>query len=180
MGNRRIHIARILLVTATLVLGSLYGYYYGREWLAKWAFAHQTDFGIDELVLIAIPQTDLAYHNAYLASEGEFEWQGQMVDALHREVRSDTLYIYGFRDEAETELKQEAAWLYPDTAQPDQLPDASTKRAKWFSPFVLPASVTIPLITGAGQVDRSSFFAYSAPRIRLPLLAVIVPPPNLL
>ena len=86
----------------------------GREWLAKWAFAHQTAFGVEEIVRIAVPQTELTAENNFLTNQEEFAWQGDMVDVLHREIRSDTLYIYAFRDEAETELRQEAAWLYRD------------------------------------------------------------------
>jgi hypothetical protein len=119
MFSSRIYIARILLVTASLTLAGFYGYYYAREWVAKWVFAHQTYFDTDRLILIVVPQVDLSSKNDYLANEREFAWKGKMIDVLHREIRSDTLYIYGFSDEAETELHNEAAWLYQDTDQPD-------------------------------------------------------------
>lgn len=178
----RIHIVRILLVTASLALASIHGYYQACEWMAKWAFAHQSYFAADELILITIPQTDLSQQNDYLTSDGEFEWQGELIDVLHREFRSDTLYIYGFRDKAETKLKQEAAWLYPDTAHPDNQPMSSrshTKRIKWFSPFVLPRSGVIAPVAGFILPVSTSFFAYSPSRIRLPFLEVLAPPPNL-
>ena len=178
MRNSHTRIARILLATITVALLGVYGYYVGLEWMAKWAFAHQTDFGIDELTLITIPQKDLTHYNDYLINKSEFEWHGQMVDVIHREVRSDTLYIYGFRDEAETELKQEAAWLYQDTNQSDKLPGTDTKRVKWYSPFVLPNQTVLPLaafFNGLGLPQFSSRFSFF---IRLPLLDVISPPPD--
>ena len=70
MPRTRTHIARILLVAVTLAIGSVYGYYYGREWAAKWAFAHQTEFGIEELVRIAIPQSELNAKNDFLIQSG--------------------------------------------------------------------------------------------------------------
>ena len=45
---RRIHLVRTLLVTAAVALLGLYGYYYAREGLAKWAFAHRAYFATDE------------------------------------------------------------------------------------------------------------------------------------
>ena len=179
MRKNRTRIARVFLAAIMLVLGSLYGYYYGREGMAKWAFAHQTDFGIDELTLITIPQTDLNSSNAYLASEAEFDWQGQMVDVLHREVRADTLFIYGFRDKAETELKQEAAWLYQDNDQSNKLPGTNIRRVKCYSPFVLPNQTIVPLaafFNGLGLPQFSSCFSFF---IRLPLMDVLSPPPDL-
>lgn len=178
----RIYIVRILLVTASLALAGVYGYYQACEWMAKWAFAHQAYFSADELILIAIPQADLSHQNDYLAGEGEFEWQGEMVDVLHRELRSDTLYIYGFRDRAETKLKQEAAWLYQDTESFDHQPVSSrshSKRIKWLSPFVLPRSGAIAPIVGFILPLSTSFFAYFPSRFLLPFLEVLAPPPNL-
>ena len=72
-----------------------------------------------------------------------------MIDVLHREIRSDTLYIYAFRDAAETELRQEAAWLYRDPNQPEPPSDTRSKRVKWFSPFVLPYQVTVAPVSGS-------------------------------
>ncbi|WP_020602717.1 hypothetical protein [Spirosoma spitsbergense] len=179
MPRTHTQLARILLVAVTLAVGSVYGYYYGREWAAKWAFAHQTEFGLDELVLIAIPQADLSPNNDFLIHQEEFAWQGEMIDMLHREVRSDTLFVYGFRDEAETELRQEAAWLYRDPNQPDPLSDARTKRARWCSPFVLPYKVIIAPVSDSILPEFTHLFSFSSPRIRLPLLDVTVPPPDL-
>lgn len=179
MFSSCIHIVRILLVTATLLVVGIHGYYSAREWIAKWAFAHQTEFGIDELILIAIPQTDHSRQTDFLVSQEEFVWQGNMVDVLHREVRSDTLYIYGFRDDAETELKREASWLYRDPNQPDSLPSAGTKRAKWFSPFVLPERVVVSLVVWSVLPNRQNLFTYSPPNIRFPSLEVLLPPPDL-
>lgn len=174
----RKHIGRIAVFTALLTLTGVYGYYYAREWMAKWAFAHQTVFGIDELILIAVPQAELS-RNAFLTNQEEFLWEGEMVDVLHREVRSDTLFIYGFRDAAETELKHEAAWLYPDTTQSDSLPDAGTKRVKWFSPFVKPEATVLTSVGVVYLVNRQQFFLSSSPRIGLPLPEVPSPPPDL-
>ena len=175
----RNNIGRIVIIATLLTVAGGYGYYYAREWVAKWAFGHQTYFAADELILIAVPQTDLSSRNTYLVEEGEFEWQGQMVDVLHREVRSDTLYIYGFRDVAETELKQEAAWLYPNSNQPDKSPNTHTKRAKWFSPFIRPPSVvTMAIIQSIVQAPRPLFSCFIR-RISRPLLEVPAPPPNI-
>jgi hypothetical protein len=178
MPRTRTQLVRILLVAVTLAIGTVYGYYYGREWLAKWAFAHQTEFGVDELILIAIPQTDLSPQNDFLVKQEEFAWQGEMVDVLHREIRSDTLFIYGFRDAAETELRQEAAWLYRDQNQPEPLSDARTKRVKWFSSFVLPYQVTVAPVSDFILPEFVLFFSYSSPHFQRPLLDVTVPPPD--
>ena len=40
------------------------------EWLAKWAFAHQTEFGVEEIVRIAIPQTELTAKNSFSDKSG--------------------------------------------------------------------------------------------------------------
>ena len=174
----RNNIGRIVIIATLLTVAGGYGYYYAREWVAKWAFGHQTYFAADELILIAVPQTDLSSRNTYLVEEGEFEWQGQMVDVLHREVRLDTLYIYGFRDVAETELKQEAAWIYRNSNQPDKTPDNPTKRVKWFSPFTLPPSVN-PLTTVWCIVQElRPFFSCIVGQLPHPLLEVHAPPPN--
>ena len=178
MPRTRTQLARILLVAITLAIGSVYGYYAGREWLAKWAFVHQTEFGVEEIVRIAIPQTELTAENSFLIHQEEFAWQGDMVDVLHREVRSDTLYIYAFRDEAETELRQEAAWLYRDQSQPEPLSDTRTKRVKWFSPFVLPYQVTVAPAPDAVSPESIPFFSYSPPHFQRPLLDVTIPPPD--
>ncbi|WP_338875925.1 hypothetical protein WBJ53_09840 [Spirosoma sp. SC4-14] len=177
----RIHIVRIFLITASLMLTSIYGYYQVCEWMAKWAFTHQSYFAADELILLRIPQTDLSSQNDFLVSEGEFEWQGEMVDVLHRELRSDTLYIYGFRDKAETRLRQEAAWLYPDTRHPDHQPISSrshTKRNKWLNLFVLPRPSAMASLSGCTLSGQQTSFAYSPSRIWLPLLEILAPPPN--
>ena len=169
---------RLALLTALLTIAGGYGYYYGREFVAKWAFAHQTYFAADELILIAVPQTNLSSRNTYLVEEGEFEWHGQMVDVLHREVRSDTLYIYGFRDVAETDLKREAAWLYRDPTQPDRVPNPRIKRTKWLSPFILPPSVSTMSIVGGIVPKPRPAFAFFAGPIPRPLLEIPSPPPN--
>ena len=101
-----------------------------------------------------------------------------MVDVLHREVRSDTLYIYAFRDEAETELRQEAAWLYRDQSQPEPLSDTRTKRVKWFSPFVLPYQVTVVPAIDAVLTEFNPVFSYSPSHFQRPLLDVTIPPPD--
>ena len=130
------HIARLVLISSVCLLTSIYGYYYACEWMAKWAFAHQSYFAADELILLTIPRTDLSHQNEFLVDEGEFEWQGEMVDVIHRELRADTLYIYGFRDKAETKLRQEAAWLYPDTAHPNHQPVSSRSTQNGLSGLV--------------------------------------------
>ncbi|WP_018620463.1 hypothetical protein [Spirosoma luteum] len=167
------------MMVALLAIGGLYGYYYSLEWAAKWAFAHQTEFGVDELILIAVPQTNLSPDNDFLVHQEEFTWQGEMIDVLHREIRSDTLYIYGFRDAVETELRREAAWLYGDQNQPEPLPDTRVKRVKWFSPFVLPYQVTVTPLWDATLSEFSPFFSYSSLHFQRPLLDVTVPPPDL-
>lgn len=168
----------MVLATAMVLLLGIYGYYSACELLAKWAFTHQTYFEADQLLLIVLPQADLTEKNAFLAQEGEFEWQGQMVDVLHREVRSDTLYIYGFRDEAETSLKKEAAWLYQDKSSPDQLPDAHRKRVKWPNLFILPDTHLTGPIDWSTPPELRVYFAYAERQFRLPLLEVPSPPPN--
>ncbi|MFD2937891.1 hypothetical protein [Spirosoma flavum] len=175
----RINIVRILLATATLALLSVYGYYYAREWMAKWVFSHQSYFAADELILITVAHSDLTSETAYLLNESEFEWKGQMVDVLHREVRSDTVYVYGFRDEAETKLKQKAAWLYQDTAQPDQASRRTrTKRIKWRTTFDLPGYMVFSQLSSLDMADLRPFFCYSFLRITRPALDVLYPPPN--
>lgn len=175
-------IVRLLLVATTLALGCVYGYYYGRAWVAKWTFAHQTTFGIDELVLITVPKKELSAQNAYLADEGEFVWQGEMVDVLHREIRSDTLFIYGFRDAVETDLREAAAWLYPNltTTQSEPLSDTRTKRIKWFSPFVVPYSHTGLPASVASLLLTRPYVRYASTLRRLPFLEVLTPPPNVI
>ena len=180
MPRTRTHIARIITIAATLAIGGLYGYYYGLAWMAKWTFAHQTEFGVDELILIAVPQTNLSPDNDFLVHQEEFAWQGEMIDVLHREIRFDTLYIYGFRDAVETELRQEAAWLYGDQNQPEPLSDTRVKRVKWFSPFVLPYQVTVAPLSDAGLFECPPVFFYFSPQFQRPLLAVTVPPPDFL
>lgn len=177
MSYLRNHIARITLLVALLTLTGVYGYYYACEWAAKWAFAHQTYFAENELILIAIAQADLTPETANLLSEGEFMWQGDMVDALHHEVRSDTLYVYGFRDVAETKLRQEAAWLYGDKAGTDKVPGHPEKRVKWLNEFVLPHPVIVSSITGFAPF-LEAVFCYSLPRPKRPHLDVFAPPPD--
>lgn len=178
MPIARTKLARFLFASATLALLSVYGYYCGLEWLAKWAFANQSYFAVDELVLITVAQKDISSQTAYLLHEGEFEWHGEMVDVLHRELRSDSVYVYAFRDKAETQLKQEASWLFRDSAQPDQPLQNHTKRTKWLSPFVLPSSTGIAPVGSLLASGMPYFFSYNAPRIRFPLLDVFAPPPN--
>ena len=175
----RIHIVRILLATAMLSLLSLYGYYCAREWVAKWVFAHKTYFSADELILITVAKKDITNTAAYLLNEGEFEWHGDMVDVLYREVRSDTVYVYGFRDEAETKLKQEAAWLYQNKTRSDQPINTHIRWVKWSSLFILPRSLIIAPMACLTMPESQPVFAYYSPRIRIPLLKVIAPPPNL-
>ncbi|AUD03629.1 hypothetical protein [Spirosoma pollinicola] len=179
MRFSRIYSARILLATVTLALFSLYGYYYAREWMAKWAFAHQSYFSADELVLITVAKADLTTENAYLLNEGEYEWQGDMVDVLHREIRSDSVYVYGFRDEAETTLRHEAAWLYKRPARNDPFSDTAAKRVKWFCPFILPGSAGMDPLVRPVLPAAVPFFSYTSPRIQLPQLDIPSPPPNL-
>lgn len=178
MFFRRILLVRMLLAAAAVALLGLYGYFYAREGLAKWAFAHRTYFAADELIRIAVAQTDLTTQTAYLLTEGEFDWQGNMVDVLHREVRPDSIIVYGFRDEAETELRQEAAWLYPASDKDRPLTDAGAKRAKWFSPFILPDPVGVLPVVRFSLPGLQLSFSYTPPHIGHPLLDVLSPPPN--
>lgn len=179
MRLTRTTIAHTLLAATTVALLGVYGYYYGLAWMAKWAFAHQTYFSADELILITLPQSELTSQTAYIQHEGEFEWQGEMVDVLHREVRSDTLFVYGFRDKAETRLKAQAAWLYEDAAPPCRRSDTQTKWLKWVSlveplyshPFRYPSDWRVS--------GLQAFFAYSSPRLSRPCLEVPSPPPDL-
>ena len=172
------HPYRKIVPFILLTLTGVYSYYYAREFIAKWAFAHQSYFAADELILIAVAQADLTTQTAYLLNEGEFEWQGQMVDVLHREVRLDTVYVYGFRDEVETKLKQEAAWLYQDTAQPDKLPNPRTKQVNWESTINPPYRTRFWYVASGMRPVSQSAFSYISPRSSLPYLEVACPPPN--
>lgn len=179
MPMARTKLARLLFASALLALLSVYGYFCGLEWLAKWAFANQSYFAADELVLITVAQKDISSQTAYLLHEGEFEWQGDMVDVLHREVRSDTVYVYGFRDKAETQLKKQAAWLYKDVAHPYRRPNTRTKRVKWVS-LINPLQQTLFNNLSIGSfIDTQFFFPYSSSRFSRPFLDVLYPPPNL-
>jgi hypothetical protein len=178
MPITRKHIARALFATATLAVLSVYGYFYGLELVAKWAFSHQTYFAADELVLITVAQQDLTTETAFILDEREFEWQGDMVDVLHREIRSDTVYIYGFRDKAETQLKKQAAWLYKDPAHPYRRSNTRTKRLKWISLINPSYASPIDLLPPGMRPDRQHAFSYCSPRLSLPYLEVPSPPPN--
>ncbi|WP_460940142.1 hypothetical protein [Spirosoma humi] len=176
-------IVRVLLVVVVLALVGLYGHFYAREFLAKWAFTHQTYFASDKLIRIAVPRAELSDQTDFLVTEREFEWMGQMVDVLYREVRSDTLYVYGFRDDAETELKKEAPWLYEETAHVDQTlssrPTSRRKQIKWRTTFdllYLAESSQLPQATWHGL---KPVFTYCSLLITRPELDVISPPPNL-
>lgn len=178
MNRLQRKIAQLFLLTAVLAVAGVHGYYYARELIAKWAFAHHTYFAADELIQIAIPQTDLILGNDYLVNENEFNWQGQMVDVLYREVRSDTLYIYGFRDEAETGLNQQAAGLYRDPAQSDQLPNARLKQIHWESTICPPYRIPSAYIKSVKLPDPKTIFHHLASRPSLPYREVPCPPPN--
>lgn len=161
-----------------LAVLSVCGYYYGLELLAKWAFAHQTYFATDELILIAVPNSDLTAETAELLHKGEFEWKGEMVDVLHREIRSDTLFVYGFRDKAETLVHKEAAWLYKDAHHPYRRSNTRTKRLKWVS-LINPAfQGYVDPQAAVRFFDKQFFFSYAAAPATAPLLEVPYPPPN--
>lgn len=183
MSIGRITLTRILLVTAILALIGLYGHYYAREFMAKWAFTHQTYFPSDRLIRISVPKAELSHQTDFLVTEGEFEWMGQMVDVLYREIRSDTLYVYGFRDDAETELKQEAPWLYEETAHADQTlgsrPVSRRKLIKWRTIFDLPYLTEFSQLPVAMIRDLQPTFQYCLVRAARPELDVLSPPPNL-
>ncbi|MBC3786661.1 hypothetical protein [Spirosoma utsteinense] len=174
----RRNIGKLAVIATLLTLTGVYGYYYGLELLAKWAFTHQTYFAADELIFIAVAKTDLTTETAYIVDEREFEWQGEMVDVLHRDVRSDTVYIYGFRDKAETQLKKQAAWLYKDSAHPYRRSNTRTKRLKWIS-LINPSSASpFDHLTPGRLPDLQRSFSYNTPRPSLPYLEVPSPPPN--
>ena len=178
MSTFRKTIGKLAVIATLLTLTGVYGYYYGLEWMAKWAFAHQTYFAADELVLIAVAQQDLTAETAFILDEREFEWQGDMVDVLHREIRSDTVYIYGFRDNAETQLKKQAAWLYQDPAHPYRRSNTRTKRLKWIS-LINPSHAAPTDFQPSGmRPSRQPSFSYIAPRLSLPYPEVPSPPPN--
>lgn len=177
-----IPVVRTLLVTTVLALTGLYGYYYARAFLAKWAFAHQSYVASDRLVRIVMPKAELTHTTDFLVTENEFEWMGQMVDVLYREVRSDTVYVYGFRDEEETELKRQAPWLYAETAHVDQTPGTRSgsrlKHVKWRPVFDLPDLTAfcqrlVPIVR-----DLRPIFQYCSRRAAPPYLDVLSPPPN--
>lgn len=183
MSIGRITVVRVLLVMAVLALVGLYGHFYAREFLAKWAFTHQTYFASDKLLRIAVARAELSDQTDFLVTEREFEWMGQMVDVLYREIRSDTLYVYGFRDDAETELKQEAPWLYEETAHADQTlgsrPTSRRKQIKWRTAFDLPYPAEFSQLPQATWHDLKLTFPYCTLLVTRPELDVISPPPNL-
>ncbi|CAN5669033.1 hypothetical protein BH09BAC4_BH09BAC4_27140 [soil metagenome] len=183
MSIGRITVVRMLLVMAVLALVGLYGHFYAREFLAKWAFTHQTYFASDRLIRISVPKAELSHQTDFLATEGEFEWMGEMVDVLYREIRSDTLYVYGFRDDAETELKQEAPWLYEETAHVDQTlgsrPGSRRKLIKWRTIFDLPYLTEFNQLPQATWHGLKPTFQYCSLLITRPELDVLSPPPNL-
>ncbi|QHV96462.1 hypothetical protein [Spirosoma endbachense] len=176
-------IIHTLIAIAVMALVSLYGYYYARESVAKWAFSHQTYFAPDKLILITIPQPELSNQLADLVNEPEFEWNGHMVDVLYREIRSDSVYIYGFRDDAETELKQKAPWLYQNTASSDFIPGTRSgnhrKQINWRSKFDLPYLPLFDQLELPSLSTLSSSFYYCTQRLARPDLEVPSPPPNL-
>ncbi|GAB3014602.1 hypothetical protein [Spirosoma pulveris] len=178
MPITRRNIARFFLATATLAVLSVCGYYYGLELLAKWAFAHKDYFDAEELILIAVPQADLTTEMAHILHEGEFEWRGEMVDVLHREIRSDTLFVYGFRDKAETQLRREAAWLYKDVNHPYRRSNTRTKRVKWISLINPVIQSYFDPLAAVKIFSLQPFFSYSATTVTPPLLEVPYPPPN--
>jgi hypothetical protein len=178
VSTLRSTIGKLAVIATLLTLTGVYGYYYGLEQLAKWAFAHQTYFAADELILISIAKTDLTTETAYVLDEREFEWQGEMVDVLHREVRSDTVYIYGFRDKTETQLKKQAAWLYNDSTHPYRRPNTRTKRLKWISLINPSHASPFKQLTAGKLPGFRLLFSYSSLRLLLPYLEVPSPPPN--
>ena len=183
MSIGRIKVVRMLLVMAVLALVGLYGHFYAREFLAKWAFTHQTYFASDKLLRIVVPKAELSDQTDFLATEAEFEWMGQMVDVLYREIRSDTLYVYGFRDDAETELNKEAPWLYEETAHVDQTLGSRAggrrKSVKWRTIFDLPYPAEFSQFPQATWHGLKPIFEYCSLLITRPELDVISPPPNL-
>jgi hypothetical protein len=176
-------IIHTLIATAVMALVSLYGYYYARESMAKWAFSHQTYFAPDKLILITVPKSELSNQLADLVNEPEFEWKGHMVDVFYREIRSDTVYIYGFRDDAETELKQQAPWLYQNTASSDLTPGTRPgnrrKQINWRSIFDLPYLPLFDQLALPSLSTLLSTFYYCPQRVARPYLEVLSPPPNL-
>lgn len=178
MPITRKNIARFFLATAVLAVLSVCGYFYGLELLAKWAFAHKDYFAADELILITVPKADLTAETAELLHQGEFEWKGEMVDVLHREIRSDTLFVYGFRDKAETQLRKEAAWLYKDVNHPYRRSNTRTKQLKWVSLINPPFQVYVDTRSAVRFFDKHRFFSYAAAPAKAPLLEVPYPPPN--
>lgn len=178
MPITRKKIARFFLATATLAVLSVCGYYYGLELLAKWAFAHKDYFDAEEVILIAIPKADLTIETAHLLHKGEFEWQGEMVDVLHREIRSDTLFVYGFRDKAETQLHKEATWLFNDAHHPTRRSSTRTKRVKWVSLITPVLQGYVDPLAVIKRFSIQPFFSYWAALVTAPLLEVPYPPPN--
>ena len=177
MNRPNRQIVRILILTTLLAITGVQGYYCGRACFAKWAFAHQTHFSDNELIRIVVHQKSLTAQTDFLVNKEEFLWGGEMVDVLYREVRSDTLYIYGFRDKIETGLSQEAAWLFQDTTQSDELPAASTKKVGWDT-LVCSSSKYIFSAFHVGEVPVSLVnFVYRIPHLRLPFLEVPCMPP---
>lgn len=183
MSIGRISVVRTLVVTAILALTGLYGYYYARAFLAKWAFAHQSYVASDRLVRIVMPRAELTHTTDFLVTENEFEWMGQMVDVLYREVRSDTVYVYGFWDEEETELKRQAPWLYEEIAHVDQTAGTRSgsprKYTKWRPVFDLPDPTTFSQPVLPALRDLRPVFQYCLLRAVRPYLDVLSPPPNL-
>ena len=179
MSYIRNHIGRLTVLAVLLTLTGVYGYYYVCELAAKWAFAHQTYFADDELILIAVPNADLTPETANLLSQGEFLWHGEMVDALHREVRSDTLFVYGFRDRAETKLRQEAAWLYLDTTRKttDTRPPYRTK-LYWETTLNAQYQASFAPVRPGNFSPSRATFAYVAHCSTGPHTNVPHPPPN--
>lgn len=178
MHSGRINIVHILFTAATLALLSVCGYYYAREGMAKWAFAHQACFEANELVLITVARTDLNTQTAYLVNEDEFEWQGQLVDVLYREVRSDTVYVYGFRDEDETKLKQKASGLYVDTARLHKSTSTQTKRVRRDTSIYSPFQAIFGSATTVIWLEARVAFLYLSSRLSFPHREVLGPPPN--
>ncbi|GAB3790371.1 hypothetical protein GCM10028818_60400 [Spirosoma horti] len=181
MTHLRRKLVPLLLLTA-LAIFCVHEYYHAREVLAKWAFTHQTYFASDKLVRIVIPKAELSHTTDFLVTENEFEWMGQMVDVLYREVRSDTVYVYGFRDEEETELKRQAPWLYEATAHVGQTPGTRSgsrqKHVKWRPVFVLPDLTAFCQRPAPAVRDLRPIFQYCSRRAARPYLDVLSPPPN--
>ncbi|SOD80605.1 hypothetical protein [Spirosoma fluviale] len=178
MHITRKNIARFLFAAASVAVLGVCGYFYGLELLAKWAFAHRDYFAADELILISVPKSALTSETAHLLHDGEFEWKGEMVDVLHREVLSDTLFVYGFRDKAETQLRKEAAWLYKDAHHPYRRSNTRTKRVKWVSLINPILRSYFDSQAALKLFSIQSFFSYLAAPVTAPLLEVPYPPPN--